>query len=252
MKRYFLFILFIFFAPLISHAQDQKNTSAGDIVNYIPATFQNLSFALWSMGAYSTDNDEALDAYLQISNCPLFEAYKEDDFIWQNIREGLRREIDYFADEYPKRFYIDSLVAIDRYDFRKSAFLLERRFQFSDAGSIRFPFYDANAPFCGLDDYWKYFSMKMSFRSDIEFAFMEIPIPPNEANALLKEIMQYHYPSIRNSDRIVPIRFEITVNGYELLDHNNIVFRGDMDRVIAYKDPARTQPIWSRQFKIFE
>jgi hypothetical protein len=252
--RYFLLsIIVICFLPQTAYAQTRQNEGVKDVVNYIPATFQNLAFSLWSMGAHPTDNDAALDAYLQITQCPLYQTYKEEDFIWQNIREGLRREIDYFADEYPKRFYIDSLVAIDRYDFESSAFRLLEKFQFSNAGSIRFPFFGLNTPICGYDEYWHYFPLQMSFLSDLEFALEEILIPPNQADALLQEIRQYKYPSLRKIERVLPVRFEITVNGYEFTERpRGVVLRGDMDRIVAYKDPGRQHPIWSREFKLFD
>ncbi len=245
----FIFILFLVFSSSV-HAADEK---LKNVLNYIPATYENIAFSLWSMNAYDVNNTEAIDAYLQISKCPLMKKYRDDDFMWQNIREGEKREIDYFAEQYPNRFYIDSLVALGRYDFQGSRFELMQNFQFFDAGTIRFPFYMPNMRLCVKNkDYEKYFSQMMSFKSDTEYVLTHIPIAPNKANELLAEISQYYYPTMRNYERVLPIRFEITITGYEFYDEENIIFTGDMDRIQVFSDPERKKPIWTKQFKILD
>jgi len=248
--RFLLSIIFCFWG--LHGAAAQKTEQ--DILNYVPATYQNMAFSLWSMNAYDTADDAAIDAYLQISNCPLLEQYKEDDFVWENIRAGARRELDYFADDYPNRFYIDALIALGNYNFERSAFELLPDFQFTDAGTIRFPFYNLNTQICGSDEYEHYFSRLMSFQSNTDYALMELPIPPGKANEFLEDIGRYFYPRMKRYDRIVPIRFEITVTDYDIIKDReiNIIFKGDMDRIQIFKDPQRTTPIWTKQFKVLD
>ena len=249
----FLICLLVCFAISCANPVRAQETQ-DDLLNYIPATYENMAFALWAMGAYNVTDDAAVDSYLQVSKCKVFEKYREDDFIWQNIREGARREIVYFAQDYPNRFYIDSLVALGRYDFESAAFKLLPEFQFTNTGTIRFPFYSKNFRICGSDEYRDYFSRFMSFASDTEYSLLNVPIPPDKANALLAEISNYYYPSLPETERLVPIRFEITITGVEILDdfYNHIIFTGDMDRIQVFSNPERTNVIWSKQFKVFE
>ena len=241
-----IFAVFLFFSFNV-HANEKLD----DVLNYIPATHENISFSLWAMNAYDVSNEEAIDAYLKISKCPLFKKYRDDDFIWQNIREGEKRQIEYFADQYPNRFYVDSLLALGNYNFQTYRFELLENFRFTDAGTIRFPFFRMNKPFCGYSmDYADYFSRMMSFKSNTEYALLDIPVAPDKANELLAEIATYYYPRMDRYDRVVPIRFEITVTGYDFPDEHNIVLKGDMDRIQVFSDPERTNPIWTKQFKI--
>lgn len=243
-----LLLLFLFLSPSV-HA----NEKADDVLNYIPATYQNIAFSLWALNAYDPSDEAAIDAYLQISKCPIFKMYKDDDFMWQNIREGEKREIDYFADQYPNRFYIDSLIALGRYDFQNNQFELLDNFKFSDAGTIRFPFYKPNTRLCVNDEaYAKYFSTLMSFKSDTEYALTHVPIAPDRANKLIDEISRYTYPTMRNYERVVPIRFEITITGHEFAGKEDIIFTGDMDRIQVFSDAERQNPIWTKQFKLFD
>ena len=167
--RFILFLMFLF--PFAAIANDKLD----DVLNYSPATHQSLSFSLWSMNAYDVSNEEAIDAYLEISKCPVFLKYRDDDFIWQNIREGEKREIEYFADDYSNRFYIDALIALDRYDFKNSQFKLMEQFQFSDAGTIRFPFFSVSFPICQTKSnlYEKYFIKTCYFIINFSLNFLQ-------------------------------------------------------------------------------
>ncbi|MBP7252367.1 MAG: DUF4852 domain-containing protein [Alphaproteobacteria bacterium] len=106
-----LFSLFVFALCLMQ----ASNTHAAD--EYLQATPSALVQTLLRFGALDINNDVIIDDYAKIVECDLFGVFREDDFKWNKIREGLRSKIRSEAVTYPSTYTIRGYVKLDRYDF---------------------------------------------------------------------------------------------------------------------------------------
>lgn len=220
---------------------------------YKPVSHNALANLMWKYGAHELDDDIALKTYFQIHYCPVFEKYYKDDFLWQTIMEGFKRNMKYFSKDFPNKFYIIAVIPIDRYDFTKSAFVIDSRAALDNAGSIQIPFYEDMSVRCGKSviDY-SVFPRNMKFLADRKFSLKEIPMKPDDANELLENIRQYRYEGIE-SDRVLTVRFLLNINGVSYdISEGLVVFKGTLDEMAFFEDPQLTIPVWKKQFKRFE
>lgn len=222
---------------------------------YQPATFENISNLLWKFGVHEQNNQDVYTSYFQLTNCPLFQKYYKDDFVWQKIIESFRRDIKYFAKDIPNKFYITAAIPIERYDFQKSAFIVDEEFALDNAGSIQIPFYESTLAVCVDQINKTYFPEKVKFIADQKFALEEIPMNIDQANLMLERIKKYRYENIQ-SNRVVAIRFLVTITAVEnysaIKNISEVVYKGTLDEIAFFEDPQMTKLIWKKQFKVFE
>lgn len=91
---------------------------------YIQPTEIALMQTLIRFDALDLANDIIIDDYAKTAECDLFSVFREDDFKWNKIREGLRSKIKSETVTYPTSYVVKGYVKLDRYDFETKTFKL--------------------------------------------------------------------------------------------------------------------------------
>lgn len=235
-------------------ASDQDRERKEELLglHYIPANFKTFSQLSWRYNLHPTSNDEAIDRYIKIINCGLYETYYGNDFLWQRIREGMRREIQYFSPSFPDRFELTGGIEIGRYDFRRSAFILPDKYKLSRAGYIRLPTEDAYETECSFPGSRTIFPVAMQVAAENPFTFEEIPISPDEAKPLLERLAKYRYRNVK-TNRMAMLRIRLKITGIRHYSNStlspSLTYRGQLDELAVFEDPEMTKPIWIKNFK---
>jgi len=215
--------------------------------DYSPTTYENISNLMWKYNIHDAGDAGVYKAYFQSTKCDLFKKYYKDDFLWQTIIEGFKRNNKYFSSDIPNKFYINASIPIDRYDFAKAVFIIDEQFALDNADAIQIPFYEGKLIKCDSRIEDKYFPHRVKFIADRKFAMDEIPIGMDDANALLTRIKQYKYENT-DLERIIAVRFLITINGVQNYDSEGtspeIKYKGSLDEIAFFEDPQMTKPIW--------
>lgn len=244
--KYLFVVIFFLFVSFSAVAEDESKT-----LSYVSINHNALSKLMWTYGIHDPKNNEILDHYLVINNCDLYTRYKQDEFLWQKIREGARREIDYYAYDYPNRFEITAVVPLERYDFDRSAFIIDKKFSLTNAGAIQIPLLSKDT--CYERGQELLFPKNIKFAADNRFSLTEIPVAPSQAQEILNRIKKYKYKDMGDV-KAVPLKFKIKINGvksYELGTYlSHVVFKGQLDEITFYEDPQMTKPIWKKSFKV--
>ena len=247
MKFLFIVLVSIFIWNIPSLAIDEERLT----LHYNPINHISLSKLLWTYGVHDPKNNEILDHYLSINNCDFYRRYRKNDFQWERVRAGMRREIDYYAKDYPNRFEIKAVVPLDRYDFEKSAFIIDPKFALNNAGSIQIPM-DVPEEYCAPREASNFFPWNVKFIADNKFSLKEIPVSPSQAQLILKRIKKYKYTDLADK-HAVSLKFEIVMNdvkySYQASAHGKSIFKGQLDTITFYEDPQMTKPIWKKSFK---
>lgn len=220
-------------------------------LRYAPITHVSLSKLMWTYGVHDPKNNEILDHYLAVNNCDLYRQYRKNDFQWERIRAGMRREIDYYAKDYPNRFEIKAVVPLDRYDFERSAFIIDPKFALNNAGSIQIPV-DVSENSCADRTAFSFFPWNVKFVADNKFSLKEVPVPSSQAQLILERIKKYQYKDLEGK-RAVPLKFEIVIDDVKSLKNiagiGHVIFKGQLDTITFYEDPQMMKPIWKKSFK---
>ena len=221
-------------------------------VNYIPATHANLAPLMWKFNIYDDNDESIVDNFLKTRNCHLYYQYYQDEFIWQNIRKGVQREIEYYAGDYPDRFQIVSFIRLGRYNFSELAFEIEDYFKLDSQGAIIFPFASYGQIGCGNSYVSTDFPELIKFIPDNKFPLLNVPMPPDKADVLLDNIKKYSYNGNKDG-RTIALALNIKVNSVE--DKTDmygktpsLLLFGQLDEIILFEDPEMTIPIWSKSF----
>ncbi len=109
-----LLICLCAFQPVTAQAADE----------YIQPTEIALLQTLLRFDALDLSNDIIIDDYAKTAECDLFSVFREDDFKWNKIREGLRSKIRSETVTYPTSYVVKGYVRLDRYDFDTKTFKL--------------------------------------------------------------------------------------------------------------------------------
>lgn len=239
-----------------SQAQELRKENA--VLHYTPVSYKAMVALMWKYKVHDISDPNIMDDYLRIVNCPLYQKYGSDDFVWERIREGVRRDLSYFSSSIPDRFEIYAFMPIDKYDFKKNAFIIPEEFALDNAGAIQIPFFDDSEFFngcIGSDQQIKLFPRDIKFIADNKFSLLEIPVAPDKADEVLNNIQKYEYKNAKDQ-RILAVRFRIkinTIDAYEVtFSSSQLRFKGELDEIAFFEDPERTKLVWKKQFKLLD
>ena len=251
--RFILLFLTAIFIPVAVHAEtDTERTKELLGLQYIPASYQSLSQATWRYNMHDISNDAAIDEYIKISNCALYHDYFDHDFLWQRVREGMRREIRYYAGQFPDRFQMIGGIELGRYDFGTSSFLVPENYQLNKAGFLEIPARDAFEGACKPARASTVFPPYIRLAADNPFSLLQIPVPPADARPLIERLGKYKYRDI-TSDRMAVMRIRVRMTGIREYTptaiHPRIIFKGQSDDIAIFEDPEMTKLIWQKNFK---
>lgn len=249
---FFIFVVCVLPADLNAIEKREKQLLG---LHYIPASYSSLSRLTWRFNMHPLSYDDAIDEYLRITNCPLYQDYFEHDFLWQRIREGVRREIRYYASNFPDRFEMVGGVELGRYDFQSSAFIVPELYRLNKAGFLEIPTNQAFEGACRTTFRSMIFPPFMKLAAENPFTLEKIPVSPEEAKPLIDRLAQYKYKNIK-STRMAVMRVRVHMTGIREYKARSIypelIFKGQLDEIAIFEDPAMTKLIWKKNFKALD
>ncbi|PCI99050.1 MAG: hypothetical protein COB14_06850 [Alphaproteobacteria bacterium] len=88
---------------------------------YEQPTIKALSHMYWSLGLYNVLDDEAIDEFMKINECDMYQKFSGDEFEWSGIREAARYFIKNNKSEFPTRFEFMIPLKLREYNERFGA-----------------------------------------------------------------------------------------------------------------------------------
>lgn len=224
-------------------------------LRYSPSSHVALSKMVWKYNYYNLNNDAVIDEFMGITNCPLYQDYFGNDFLWQRIREGVRRELKFYSSKFDDRFEIIGAIELGKYDFRKSAFDLLPPYQLSNAGMLRMAASENIARACGNAVPYDNFPVYYSLLADNPFNLVSVPVSPEQAKPLIDRLSKYNYKGTQAS-RLVILRVRVKLSDIINFKTNTtlseMIFKGQLDEIAVFEDPKMTKLIWKKTFKDLE
>lgn len=84
---------------------------------YEQPTVKALSHMYWSLGLYNVSDDDAIDEFMKINECDMFQKFSGDEFEWSGIREAARNFIKNNKSEFPTRF--EFMIPLKLYEYNE-------------------------------------------------------------------------------------------------------------------------------------
>ena len=229
----FSFVLIAFSA---SYAQAQ--------VKYYPVNYKNIAKTYWFLSIWDVNNDKAVDEFVRLNDCSVYETYYSNDFQWQNIRKAVREEIMREKTSYPFRYEVVAPVQLDRYDFDSKMFMFTEKSALTNVTALELLGRSSYKPYCGLKNPAYHYPGYVFITFKEPLNINGVPLPQNQANALLKRLQ-----TSGNRSRTVFVKTKFRMSGLEDFKEraisNVITLKAVVEGIDIYEDPDATKLIYS-------
>ncbi len=260
-----LFALFLVFGGggTSLHAEEskeeepKKNNSA-----YQKITVENLSHLYWAVGKHKLGNDEAVDNFLFINECDIYQSFASQEFEWQSIRESGKDFIRQNISSFPLRFEFVQALKVKDYDFRREGFdVLDKHKIYS---TRRFEMFAANAlhAICGRRDNIAHYPKVLVIELTRPFSMLFLPVEPETAKKYIasKELFFKSLPKHKQTkeflydSRNIYVVMKVKLFSYqgdsqtpEGIDRADVM--GVLEGYDVYADQERTLLLHSESFR---
>lgn len=224
----------------------------GLTAEYVAPSYDNLARVLWALDVKDLTDDKAVDGYLKITECNLFQKFYDNEFRWKKIREGTREYLEKYKSRFPKRFEYVQPMFLDRYDFALKGFPIMPDQQFVGAGRLQFSANGAGFTKCPdviLRNFAGYPSgAVLNLKAPFNLSF--VPVSETLAREYLKMVEE---TGLNTSDgRPAYIRFRLRVDQFlneESIDQGNFGnFSGVLEKIEVFADRELLLPLYSQNF----
>ncbi len=99
--------------------QAQQQMQAQD---YAEPTFMNLVRTMIRFGALDLSDENMVDDYVLITECPIYSEFFKNDFKWNQVRKAARKSVQLNIATFPVAFRFDTAISMGRYDFNAKLF----------------------------------------------------------------------------------------------------------------------------------
>lgn len=131
----------------------KKDRSQSGLRRYIyeEASFKAISHLYWAVNLYDVEDDEAVEFYIRINECSIYQSFGGDEIEWQKVRDATRLFLSNNKQDFPTRFEFVIPLRLGDFDKIRSAFKVEqgyeikssRRFEFVASGMRNLPCFRA-------------------------------------------------------------------------------------------------------------
>jgi hypothetical protein len=227
--------------------------SVSDSLRYVDADLPNVSDALFKKGILKTDDSAAVEEYIRIHHCGLYEQYQRDDFAWTRIREAQARDLDVRIPSMPDGLEIASTLYLDQYDLANNQFTIRLESQLNNVGNITV-YADATGSIniCDQSFIPRVHPLELQLKLDIPVTMTAIPMSRATADALLA-IMNARGHMAEKEKRKVVLTFRVRVTGVDPLSvvtdpmHRTVL--GQLDDVRVYEGPERKMLVFRKEYE---
>jgi hypothetical protein len=220
---------------------------------YVSPDYDNIAKALWLFGAHSVDDVEAVDNYLNITECRLYDRFHGNEFEWKKIREAAREYLTKYKDQFPRRFEYVQPLQLDRYDFSLKGFPIVQGQEFNSATRLQVSGNTAGATKC--DSIYlrrlEGFPSVMVLTLQQPFNLTFIRVPEELAKEYIKVLENKKIDTRRERPAYVLFRVRLD-QYYGVKDQDALYyadFGGEVEKIEVYADREMMYPLYEQTFE---
>lgn len=247
-------------APFIPK-DDQEITVLEDkyAEEYLPGTVPNLSQLYWRLHVFDVNDDRAVDNFMLINECEIYQNFHDDDFEWEDIRNAGRDMLKEKKSEFSTKFKFLMPIDLGKYDTEKGGFELISNTAFKNMRRIEISGNSMQRDICGykgeIRDYPR--NIILILNKPFNFEFLELDEHVAQAFILRKKYRtEREHRNYRNLDydRLAFVRIRVTFSQYQGnikgRDGNALaVLYGRLDGIDIFEDPTEKQLLTSIDYE---
>ena len=217
---------------------------------YTVPTYAALTNTLLRFKSIDLSKNETVDEYAIITQCDLYKEFFADDFKWQRIRKAIRESVKQNMPTFPIKYSAVGSRSLGRYNFEGHVFLFQEPIK--NVGI--FSLYSATADDMTCqrpnvlnrrltDDTVQFLPHDFKATLDYPVTIPGIPMPENEAQALLDRMQKFNNPT-----RQVYVRFNLQITFIEKLNttfFGAISMDARLDSADFFEDKEMKKLLWT-------
>ncbi|HPF79151.1 MAG TPA: DUF4852 domain-containing protein [Alphaproteobacteria bacterium] len=242
-------------------AEDEEVTVMEDKYagQYVEPTLQNISKLYWKKGALVESNDTAIDNYMLINECDIYEKFYKDDFEWQRIREAGREMLKENKANFSQKFKMVVPIDLGRYDMMRKGFPLINKTAFKDLRRVEIGGNSNRQRVCGVDNIIENYPRNLILILNKPFSYEFVQLDEHVAQAFIirrkyEKIVRPKELENKTYDRLAFARIRITFADYqgETRGSDNFplaVMFGRLDGIDIFEDAGEKRLLTSVDYK---
>lgn len=239
------------------YALNAASAAEGNSVVYANGDkLASLSDALFKKGILSTDDPAAVEEYIRIHHCGLYEQYAMDDFAWNRIRETEARDLELKLPDLPEGLEVSSGLRLTQYDMGVNQFLIASDQQMDNTGMLTL-FNDSSGSFtpCMGSGYSAFVPrmhpLALVMKLDKPVVFTGVPMSRAKADELITTMNKRRGPDEERREVTLVLRVRIT--GLDPLagvtDKLRRTVLGHLDEILIYDGPDRQNLLFRKDLR---
>jgi hypothetical protein len=214
-------------------------------------TYDNLYKLAWSYDAFSPDNTEALNTYLMITECNLYNKFFSNEFEWEKIKIATKDFLKKNKGNVSRYYEYVQPIYMGRYDYSLQGFPIVNSENFKGQKNLQFASYPSGLTSCGGYDIssMTYPSTGvLSLSSPLNLSFVRVPL------SLAQKYVEWRTKQGMFDDerRQAYIRYRIRIDGYEGIKGfaglKAFGFNGKLLRLDVFADQDMLLPLYNQVF----
>jgi len=226
---------------------------------YVEGNHQDLARLYWALNKFDLDDRKAIENFLVITECNIYQRYRNDEFEWIKIYNAAREFIKNNRAMWPTTFEIIVPIYLDRYDIENEVFKLKKDSWFEGARRLYVHRNRRQIKLCGFHRASiSGYPENMVFILDKPFTFTEISMVPELAafyidasNRRYKDLPSFlqatryrRYAYLRLKVRIFSYQSTGRVSGAGMYEKATV--RGRLEGIEVYADMDKIKLLYSK------
>jgi hypothetical protein len=222
--------------------------------DYVITSYDNLAKLYWALGMLKPDDQRAIDNFLLITECDLYQRFYHNDFEWIKIREATLNKIKKETPQYPMKFEIIIPIEFGRYDVDKQEFEVTPKTKIIDMRKLDFSHNPIIRPVCGVPGEIYGYPHNIIVALNRAFTLERVPVDPEIAELYIDETrdmnsllpVNVQMPSYR---RQAFLRLKVHITKYKETVYSisgdlRAVLFASIDGVEVYADSHKMKPMY--------
>lgn len=245
--------------PIISAESEVTIIKDDNAGKHVLPTVQNISKLYWKKDALSLSDNTAVDNFLLINECEIYERFYSDDFEWERIRKAARGMLKQNKENFPHEFKIIIPIDLGRYDLERKGFPLINKTALKDLRRVEIGGNPNHAPICGkqgnIEGYPR--NLILILNKPLTYEFVELDEHVAQAYIIRHKYEATNRPKeleTQKFDRLAFLRIRITFSEYQGTTKGSdyyplgIMF-GKLDGIDVFEDASEKRLLTSINIK---